>query len=119
MHNLQEIIIWKKAIDLSKSVYLLCADLPKDEKFGLINQIKRSVVSIPSNIPEGAGRNSDKEFIHFLGIAQGSSFELMTQLILCQELNLIENTKASEILENLTEIQKMNYSFQKKLKSNI
>ncbi len=119
MHNLQEIIVWKKAIDLTKSVYLLCTELPNDEKFGLINQIKRSVVSIPSNIAEGAGRNSDKEFLHFLGIAQGSSFELLTQLILCYELNLTEESKVKPVIENLKEIQKMNYAFQKNLKSNI
>lgn len=119
MHNLQEIIVWRKAIDLSKSVYLLCTELPHDEKFGLINQIKRSVVSIASNIAEGAGRNSNKEFLHFLGIAQGSSFELMTQLILCYELNLIEKIKIDDVIENLKEIQKMNYAFQKNLKSKV
>jgi len=119
MHNLKEIIIWKKAIDLSKSVYLLCAELPVDEKYGLINQIKRAVISIASNIAEGAGRNSDKEFLHFLGIAQGSSFELLTQLILCNELNLIEESKTTSIIEKLEEIQKMNYAFQKNLKSKI
>lgn len=119
MHNLQEIIIWKKALDLSKSVYMLCSELPADEKFGLSNQIKRSVVSIPSNIAEGAGRNSDKEFLYFLGIAQGSSFELMTQLILCYELNLIEKIKIDDVIENLKEIQKMNYAFQKNLKSKV
>ncbi len=70
MHNLQEIIVWKKAIELSKSVYLLCSELPDDEKFGLISHIKRSVVSIASNIAEGAGRNSNKEFLHFLGITR-------------------------------------------------
>src|SRR5690606_14291572 len=119
MHNLKEIIIWKKAIDLSKSVYLLCAELPDDEKYGLINQIKRAVISIASNIAEGAGRNSDKEFLHFLGIAQGFSFELLTQLILCNELNLIEESKTTSIIEKLEEIQKMNYAFQKNLKSKI
>jgi len=119
MHNLKEILIWKKAIDLSKLVYLLCAELPVDEKYGLINQIKRAVISIASNIAEGAGRNSDKEFLHFLGIAQGSSFELLTQLILCNELNLIEESKTTSIIEKLEEIQKMNYAFQKNLKSKI
>ena len=98
---------------------MLCSELPADEKFGLSNQIKRSVVSIPSNIAEGAGRNSDKEFLYFLGIAQGSSFELMTQLILCYELNLIEKIKIDDVIENLKEIQKMNYAFQKNLKSKV
>lgn len=82
MHNFEKLIFWQKSIELAKEVYLLCIDLPKDEKFGLISQIKRATVSIPSNIAEGAGRNNDNEFFHFLGIANASSFELQTQLIL-------------------------------------
>lgn len=85
MHNFEKLLFWQKSIALAKEVYLICADLPKDEKFGLISQIKRSVVSIPSNIAEGAGRNSNNEFNHFLGIANASSFELQTQLILTKE----------------------------------
>ncbi|MFV0304236.1 MAG: four helix bundle protein [Moheibacter sp.] len=119
MHNLEEIIIWKKAIELSKVVYTICNELPSDEKFGMSNQMKRSVISISSNIAEGAGRNSDREFLHFLGISQGSSFELLTQLLLYIELNLADKTKINPIIENLKEIQKMNYAFQKNLKSNL
>jgi four helix bundle protein len=78
MHKLEELTIWKKSIELSKQVYLICQKLPQDEKFGLISQLKRSAISIPSNIAEGAGRNSNKEFIQFLGIANGSSYELQT-----------------------------------------
>ena len=62
MHNFEKLIFWQKSIELSKEVYIVCADLPKDEKFGLISQIKRSVISIPSNIAEGAGRNNNNEF---------------------------------------------------------
>jgi four helix bundle protein len=81
----------------------------------LSSQIKRCAVSIASNIAEGAGRNSNKEFKHFLGIANGSSYELHTQLILTYELNLIEKNRIEELLNLITEIQKMNYSFQKSL----
>jgi len=70
---------------------LICEKLPQDEKFGLISQIKRSVISISSNIAEGAGRNSNREFIHFLAITNGSSYELMTQIILCIELDILKN----------------------------
>jgi len=82
MHNLQELKIWQKAINLSIGVYEITSNFPKEEKYGLISQIRRSAVSIPSNIAEGAGRNSNKEFVHFLSIANGSAFELQTQLII-------------------------------------
>ena len=75
MHNFEKLIFWQKSIELSKEVYLMCINLPGEEKYGMTSQIKRSMISIPSNIAEGAGRNSDKEFHYFLGIANASSFE--------------------------------------------
>ena len=66
MHKVEDLKIWKKSIELTKAVYLLVSGLPSDEKYGLYSQIKRSSVSIPSNIAEGAGRNSNKEFKYFL-----------------------------------------------------
>ncbi|MEG0189014.1 four helix bundle protein [Algoriella sp.] len=119
MHKVEDLIIWKKAIELTKQVYLICLELPQEEKFGLNSQIKRASISIPSNIAEGAGRNSNKEFVHFLSIANGSSYELMTQLILGVELKLLNKEKIEHIILLLNEIQKMNYVFQQKLKSNI
>lgn len=77
--------------------------------------MKRSAISIPSNIAEGAGRNSQKEFKHFLSIANGSAYELQTQLILLIELNLISKNKIQPVTELCIEVQKMNYSFQKRL----
>ena len=115
MHKVENLKIWKKSIDLTKSVYLLVAELPTEEKFGLISQIKRCSVSIPSNIAEGAGRNSSKEFKYFLSIANGSTYELQTQLILLIELNLIKKEKVQPIIDVCIEIQKMNYSLQHKL----
>ncbi len=115
MHKVEDLIIWKKSMELAKSVYLLNKDLPSEEKFGLSSQIKRSVISIPSNIAEGAGRNSNKEFKHFLSIANGSSYELQTQLNLLIELELISKNKVKPLIELCIEIQKMNYSFQQKL----
>nr|WP_321412161.1 four helix bundle protein [uncultured Allomuricauda sp.] len=115
MHKVEDLKIWRKSIQLSKSIYLLIPELPKDEKFGLINQIKRSAVSVPSNIAEGAGRNSNKEFKHFLGIANGSLYELQTQLILIIELNLTKNQKVQTLIDECIEIQKMIYSLQQKL----
>ena len=115
MHKVEDLKIWQKSIVLAKQVYRVVADLPSDEKYGLSSQIKRCAVSIASNVAEGAGRNSNKEFRHFLSIANGSCYELQTQLILTYELNLIEKYKIDELLPLITEIQKMNYSFQKSL----
>ncbi len=115
MHNIENLKIWQKSIELTKTIYLLVSELPTDEKFGLTSQIKRSAVSIPSNIAEGSGRNSQKEFKHFLSIANGSAYELQTQLILLIELGLINKNKIQPVIELCIEIQKMNYSFQKRL----
>ncbi|MGS0746903.1 four helix bundle protein [Halpernia sp. GG3] len=74
-HRLKELLIWRKSMILAKDVYLLTENIPSTEKLGLISQIRRCAVSIPSNIAEGAGRNNPKEFYQFVGIANGSSFE--------------------------------------------
>ncbi len=115
MHNKKELKILNKSIDLAEKVYVLCAQLPKEEKYGLTSQIKRSAVSVPSNIAEGAGRNSDLEFLHFLSIANGSSFELEIQSMLSQRLGLINHQQLSNILIDLDEIQKMNFGLQEHL----
>jgi four helix bundle protein len=115
MHKVEDLKIWDKSIELAKAVYLLASELPSDEKYGLNSQIKRSSISVPSNIAEGAGRNSNKEFKYFLSIANGSAYELQTQLILLTELNLIPKEKVQPLIEVCIEIQKMNYSFQQKL----
>lgn len=80
---------WKAAIILVKSVYSLTTSFPADEKFGLTNQIRRAAVSVPSNIAEGCARLTDREFLHFLGIARGSLSELETQLIIARELGFL------------------------------
>lgn len=105
-------------MDLVKEVYLITAELPKEEKFGLISQIRRCVVSIPSNIAEGAGRNSKNEFYQFLGIAFGSTYELQTQLQLLIDLNFISEVKILPLKALLAEIQKMIYSLKTVLKNN-
>jgi four helix bundle protein len=119
MHNLKELKIWIKAIDLSVEVYKATANFPKEEIYGLTSQIRRSAVSISSNISEGAGRNSNKEFLHFLGIANGSANELQSQLIIANKLNLIPNKIQESLLKEIEEIQKMNYTFQKNIKNKI
>lgn len=116
MHNLKELNIWKKSMTLTLEVYNAVKKFPKDEKFGLTSQIKRSAVLIPSNIAEGAGRNNKGEFIHFLGISNGSSFELQTQILLANKLKFISNETSNSILNKIDEVQKMNYGLQSKLK---
>lgn len=115
MHNLKELKIWHKAMELTTEVYRLTADFPKEEKYGLTSQIRRAVVSIPSNIAEGAGRNSNKEFIQFLAISNGSSYELLTQLLLSKNFSLIDGAALNPILDQIDQIQKMNYALQIKL----
>lgn len=119
MHKVEDLKVWQKSIELAKQVYKIVAELPDNEKYGLTSQIKRSVISIASNISEGAGRNSNKEFKHFLGIANGSSYELHTQLTLVHELDLIEKYKIESLLNLIIEIQKMIYSFQKSLEAHL
>lgn len=114
VHNFRELKIWKESLVLVKNVYLLTSQLPKDEKFGLVSQINRCAVSIPSNIAEGSGRTTEKEFLHFLNIAISSSYELETQLILIEDLFKIQ-TKS--ILIELETLQKMIGAFKRILKT--
>ncbi|MES2798862.1 MAG: four helix bundle protein [Bacteroidota bacterium] len=111
-HNFRDLEIWKGAFLITEKVYQVCALLPDSEKFGLKSQIQRCAVSIPSNIAEGSGRTSDKEFIHFLNIAQGSSYELETQLLLIQKLFNIE---VDSIILLIQENQRMTAGLKRKL----
>jgi len=87
----RDLEVWKKSIKLVKEVYYLVNEFPDDEKYGLTSQIKRAVVSIPSNIAEGASRYSDKESCRFIDIALGSIAEVETQIIIAKELGFVEN----------------------------
>ncbi|MHC2991807.1 30S ribosomal protein S23 [Pontibacter sp. HJ8] len=111
MHNFRELKVWQRSMELAKTVYETTATFPAYEKYGLTSQIKRATVSIPSNIAEGAGRNSYKEFGQFLSIALGSAFELETQLILANSFGLINDTQLEMLLKQLEQIQKMINSF--------
>lgn len=114
-HNFRELSIWKNSIGIAKEVYLASSQLPNDEKFSLISQINRCAISIPSNIAEGSGRTSNKEFAHFLNISLSSSYELETQLILAHEIYKLDNT---ELLIKLHDLQKMIGGFKRTLNSN-
>ena len=94
----KELIIWQKGRRLTKEVYLLTRQFPPEERFGLSSQIQRAVVSIPSNIAVGFNRNSDKELIHFLKIAKGSSAEVETQLLLSMDLGYVDKETIGPLL---------------------
>jgi four helix bundle protein len=115
MHNFKNLKIWQKSRVLVKEVFLSTREFPAEEKFGLVSQILRSAYSIPSNIAEGSGRSSNKEFARFLDIALGSAFELETQLILASDIDYLSEDKLQEVQILLQEIQKMIYSFKMKL----
>ncbi|KAA9325426.1 four helix bundle protein [Adhaeribacter soli] len=116
MHNFKELKIWQEGMELAKSVYKVTANFPPNEKYGLTSQINRASVSIPSNIAEGAGRNSDKEFLQYLNIALGSAFELETQLILAQAFGFINDSVLAELVTQLQKIQKMINGFKDRLR---
>lgn len=101
-HNFRELIIWKESMSLVKKIYILTSQLPSDERFGLVSQINRSSISIPSNIAEGSGRTTEKEFSRFLEISMSSSYELETQLILISELYEIN---IEDVIMDLKSIQ--------------
>jgi four helix bundle protein len=107
MHNFKKLNIWVNAMSLVKDIYLLTSNFPKEEKFGLISQINRCSISIPSNIAEGSSRSSNKEFSHFIKIALGSLFELETQIILSSDFKMINDQDSNIILDKITTLQKM------------
>lgn len=98
MHNYHELKIWQEGRKLVKTVYNISAGFPKEEMYGLTSQLRRAAISIPSNIAEGTGRKSDKEFLRFLDYAVGSLFEVETQVILANDLNFI-NAEDFEIIQ--------------------
>lgn len=100
----KDLDVWNKAMELAEKLYLLTEKLPREEQYGLVSQIRRSAVSIPSNIAEGAARNSTKEFIQFLYIALGSLSEIETQILLAKRLRLISEVA---LLNDIEAIRKM------------
>ena len=117
MHNFKELIVWKEAMKTAKAVYAVSAGFPQDERFGLISQIRRCAVSVPSNIAEGAGRKPDREFFHFLSVSAGSACELETQLLLSCGFGFVTRQELEPVLESIGGLQKMLYRFQEQLES--
>jgi four helix bundle protein len=103
----RDLLVWQKSISLVKAIYKLTADFPPEEKFGLIAQMRRAAVSIPSNIAEGQARNTTGEFVLFISHSEGSLAELDTQLILAVELNFIAAEKIKPIANSIDELRRM------------
>ncbi|MCL2119414.1 MAG: four helix bundle protein [Planctomycetaceae bacterium] len=105
--NYRELIVWQKSMELVELVYQATKQFPREELYGLTSQLRRSVVSIPSNIAEGQARKSTLEFLHFLSIARGSRAEMETQIILASRLKYIDDHLSEQILGRSEEISKL------------
>jgi four helix bundle protein len=115
MNNFRELNVWQKAVALATTIYRITENYPKEEIYGLTSQIRRCTVSISSNIAEGAGRRTKKDFRHFLDMATGSCYELETQLTISKNLDYIAKNEFETLKSDLTEIQKMMYALIKSL----
>jgi four helix bundle protein len=103
--SFKDLIVWQKAMTLVTEVYAVTRTFPKEELFGLVSQMRRSAVSVPSNIAEGQGRLTRGELRQFLGTAKGSLFELETQILIAQNLGYLKDT--TRILEQLSEVARL------------
>lgn len=117
MSSYKDLLVWQKSIDLIVEIYRVTSSFPSDEKFGLVSQMRRAAVSIPSNVAEGYGRGGRKENAQFVNISFGSALELETQIIVSKRLGLaqVEQWKLADTF--LSEIIKMLYSYRHYLQS--
>lgn len=115
MHRYKELSVWQKAMELVVEIYKITEKFPLKERYGLISQMNRCAISIPSTIAEGAGRNTSKDFDHFLAISLGSSFELHTQLVLSNRLGYVPMEAVEKLELELSHIQNMVVKLKKSL----
>ncbi|MBF0443437.1 MAG: four helix bundle protein [Oligoflexales bacterium] len=119
MQDYKKLDIFQKTRQLNLEIYLLTNNFPKCECFGLVSQLRRASISVSSNIAEGRGRNSDKEFARFLNIAYASACELECLLILSSDLNIVTQASFTALCTKLDEVKKMIYGFMKRLKADL
>jgi len=112
----QGLLVWQRAMELAERVYKLSAELPSSEQYGLVAQIRRSTVSVPSNIAEGYGRQATGEYRHHLSMARGSLLELETQLLLCAKLGFLKTRQIEKELDETEQLSKMLASLIAKLR---
>lgn len=117
MRNYRNYDVWKLSHEMAKEVYQVTKGFPKEELYGIVSQVRRAALSVPTNIVEGAGRNSKKEFAHFLNISSGSAAETEYLLIFSTELELIDNTTSKQLLNKVERVRKMLVGLHKKVLS--
>ena len=117
VRSYKDLIVWQKSVELVKLVYALTRSFPTDEKFGLVSQMRRAAVSVPSNIAEGHARNTSGEYVQFISHAEGSLAELETQLIVSMELGFCAAVDAKPIQVVIEEVQKMTNALRKSVGS--
>ena len=103
----RDLIVWQKAMDLVEAVYRTTAAFPREEVYGLTSQLRRAAVSIPSNIAEGNGRNTTRDYLHFLGMAYGSVKEVETQVLIAERLQYIDSIGSGRLVQMTTEIARL------------
>jgi len=118
MRNFRKLKVWEKAHHLTVQIYRITKNLPSNERFGLTAQLRRAAASIPTNIAEGCGRDSERELARFMSIAAGSASEVEYQLLLACDLNYIQNETYGELNQEVNEVKKMLSSFIQKLTAN-
>jgi four helix bundle protein len=119
MKTFRDLLIWQKAMTLVTNCYTISTDFPKDEQFGLTSQIRRCSISIPSNISEGFGRGTNKDYYRFLTISLGSLFEFQTQIEIAYNLKYISLEKFNKLYEDSRELERMLTSFMNKIKDTL
>ena len=117
MRTHENLDVWKKAIDFVVLIYRFTENFPSEEKFGLVSQLRRAAVSIPANIAEGAARNSTKETLHFISIAQGSASEVSTEILIGFKLGFLSEESYCELREKCNELGKMMTGWARYLRS--
>jgi four helix bundle protein len=103
----RELIAWQKAMDLVETIYRVTGTFPREEIYGLTSQIRRAAISIPSNIAEGNGRNTTRDYVHFLGVAYGSVKEVETQTLIAERLRYINSARSTELVTMTGEIARL------------
>ncbi|EMR04726.1 four helix bundle protein [Cesiribacter andamanensis] len=117
-HNFRNLKVWQQSIELVVDVYKHSKHFPKEEMFGLTSQIRRSAVSVPSNIAEGSAKSSEKDFARYLEISMGSSYEVETQLIIANRLSMLPSKEFDQMIDDIHEVQRMIAGLSKSLSSN-
>lgn len=119
MAGFRELLIWNKGIELSTEIYSITINFPKEEKYGIVSQLRRAATSVPSNIAEGWSRNSDRSFRYFLNVSKGSLSEIITFLVIAEKLKFICPEDSRRLQSDAEKLSRMIYGMQKRLTSDI